>query len=205
MTQSNIVNTAVATSRDESESSNPIPASFEAFEAFEAFVAATRPQLRQRMLAMTGGRTEDAEDLVAETYARAWERWDTLRDYNHPDAWLGTVAWRLAAHLWRRRRRRGDLLARWSADLSSWAGPWTAPDVDGVAVDRVSVAAAIRSLPAAQRDVLHAHYWEDVPVVTIATRLGIAPGSVKARLFRGRAALAALLADLPEGATGTDG
>jgi RNA polymerase sigma-70 factor (ECF subfamily) len=202
MTQSDIVVTACATSRDEPDSSSETQASF---ESFEAFVAATRPQLRQRMLAMSGGRTEDAEDLVAETYARAWEQWGSLRCFDHPDAWLGTVAWRLAAHQWRRRRRRQDLQTRWSTDLSSWSGPWAAPDVGGTAVDRVSVAAAIRSLPMAQRDVLHAHYWEDVPVVASAARLGIAPGSVKARLSRGRAALAALLADLPEGATGTDG
>jgi RNA polymerase sigma-70 factor, ECF subfamily len=173
-------------------------------DSFESFVAATRPQLRRRMLAMTG-RAEEADDLVAETFARAWERWATLCNYDRPDAWLGTVAWRLAANQWRRGRRRGDVLARWAADLTTQTGSGAGRDVDAATVDRVVVTAAIRTLPAGQRDVLHAYYWEGVPVAGIAKRLGIPSGSVKARLFRGRTALAALLRDVSETATGTSG
>jgi RNA polymerase sigma-70 factor, ECF subfamily len=58
------------------------------------------------------------------------------------------------------------------------------------------VFAALRRLPLAQREVLVMHHMLDVPIPEIAAELALPIGTVKARLFRGRAALATLLADL---------
>ena len=53
--------------------------------------------------------------------------------------------------------------------------------------------AALRRLPAAQREAIALHHLADLPVAEVAQTLGVPEGTVKARLSRGRAALAELL------------
>lgn len=49
--------------------------------------------------------------------------------------------------------------------------------------------------PAGQREAIALHYLADLPVNEVAQTLDVAVGTVKARLSRGRTALAALLAE----------
>lgn len=63
---------------------------------FDAFYAATSARLVRALHAYTGDRAE-AQDAVQEAYARAWERWDRVRSDDSPEAWVRTVAWRVAA------------------------------------------------------------------------------------------------------------
>ena len=47
---------------------------------------------------------EAGDDLLAgvqEAYARAWQRWRRLRDYEDPEGWLRLVVTRLATDWWR--------------------------------------------------------------------------------------------------------
>ena len=61
---------------------------------------------------------------------------------------------------------------------------------------------ALGQLPEAQRQALVLHHLCDLPVHAVAAETGVAEGTVKARLSRGRTALAALLDDsTPEGAS----
>ena len=64
--------------------------------------------------------------------------------------------------------------------------------------DHVTLMAALERLPRAQREAIAMHDLADLPVHEIAATLGVPPGTVKARLSRGRAALADLLSDGPE-------
>ena len=57
--------------------------------------------------------------------------------------------------------------------------------------------AALRQLPEAQRQALVLHHIADLPVHDVAREVGVPEGTIKARLSRGRAALAALLTDDP--------
>ena len=62
--------------------------------------------------------------------------------------------------------------------------------------------AALRQLPAAQREAIALHYLADLPINEVAAATGVPVGTVKARLSRGRAALAVLLADTPDTSEG---
>ena len=62
----------------------------------------------------------------------------------------------------------------------------------------VAVVEALRRLPEAQRRALVLHHIADLSVRDVAHEMGVPEGTIKARLSRGRAALAALLV---EGAT----
>jgi RNA polymerase sigma-70 factor (ECF subfamily) len=65
------------------------------------------------------------------------------------------------------------------------------------AVDETHVAlvAALKKLPEAQRQAIVLHHIADLPVHQVAAEVGVPTGTIKARLSRGRTALAALLAD----------
>jgi RNA polymerase sigma factor (sigma-70 family) len=54
---------------------------------------------------------------------------------------------------------------------------------------------ALAELDEPQREVAVLHYLVDLPVTEIADTLGIAEGTVKSRLARGRSRLAELLTD----------
>ena len=151
---------------------------------FDAFYARTAPSVVRQLHAMTGDLLE-AQDCVQEAYARAWQRWSTVSTYNVPEAWVRTVAWRLAVSRFRRARVGIGLLRR--------TGP--PPDVPALEPDRVALVAALRQLPEAQRRAIVLHHLGGLSVDEVAAETHAPSGTVKARLSRGRAALAALLED----------
>ena len=59
----------------------------------------------------------------------------------------------------------------------------------------MAVVAALGRLPEDQRRALVLHHIADLPVAEVAREVGVAVGTVKARLSRGRATLALLLAE----------
>ncbi|HEX7354550.1 MAG TPA: SigE family RNA polymerase sigma factor [Mycobacteriales bacterium] len=146
----------------------------------------------RRLVAQVGALTRDvpeAEDVVQDAFSRAVGRWNKISRYDDPERWVRTVAMNLARSRWRR-ARRGSQLTRTAAvtDL-----PPRQPSPD-----RVAVVAAMRKLPAAQRDAIALHHLADLPVDEVARQLGVPAGTVKARLSRGRAALAVALDDTQE-------
>lgn len=131
------------------------------------------------------GDLAEAEDVVSEAFARAVSRRRTFERLDNPEAWLRTVAVNLARSR-HRRRKVGERLA----DRAPGSGPGRRPDLSE---DRLALVAALRGLPGQQRETLALHYLADLPVAEVATALGVPVGTVKARLSRGRTALAAAL------------
>jgi len=158
---------------------------------FDGFYRDTSRRLLRYAYGLTGDLAE-AQDLVQEAYARAWQRRRRLAGYDDPEAWLRMVVSRLATDRWRRlgvRRKR--------AAAAAPPDPVAPPSEDVVLLVR-----AMRALPAAHRRALALHYLLDRSVAEIAAETGVATGTVKSWLSRGRAALAAQLGDTcePEGA-----
>ncbi|MFR9798803.1 SigE family RNA polymerase sigma factor [Streptomyces sp. MS06] len=146
---------------------------------FDAFYAGSVRRLTGQMYAMTGSRTE-AEDLVQEAFARAWQNWGKVSRYDDPEAWVRTVAHRLRVSVWRKAVNRLAAHRRRGPD----------DDVPGVGVDYVAVVAALRRIPAPQRRAIVLHHLVGLTVEEIARETGARPGTVKARLSRGRRAMA---------------
>lgn len=151
-------------------------------EDFDAFYTATVRRVVHHVYAVCGDLAE-AQDVVQEAYARAWQHWSRLAGYEDPEAWVRTVAWRLAANRWR-------AIRRWWAARSRLGTP---PLNAGPTPDRVAVVAALRQLSEPQRRVVVLHYLYDLTVTEIATSAEMPPGTVKVYLARARATLAALL------------
>jgi RNA polymerase sigma-70 factor (ECF subfamily) len=151
-------------------------------EDFDAFYASTARRVLLHVYAVCGD-LGDAQDITQEAYARAWQQWATVADYESPELWVRKVAWRLAANRWRG-------LRRWLA-AQTRLGP--VADTAGPSPERIAVLTAMRQLPEAQRRTVAMHYLLDMPVREIAASTGVPSGTVKARLAR--AALALLLND----------
>jgi RNA polymerase sigma-70 factor (ECF subfamily) len=144
-------------------------------------------------LAATTGDVAEAEDLVQEAFARALARWPQVRSLENPEAWIRVVALNLARSKWRRATRGAAVMLRLRA--AHQEAPPPSPD-------HVTLVAALRKLPATQREALVLFHVADLSVDDIARQLNVATGTVKARLSRGRAALAA---DLGDSAAAIDG
>lgn len=149
---------------------------------FDAFYGRTSAASVRALHALTGDLAE-AQDVVQEAYARAWQRWSSLRHYDAPEGWVRQVAWRLAVSRARRRKVGLDKLRR--------IGP--PPDLPALGPDHVALVTALRRLPADQRRALVLHHLVGLPVTEVADETGVPVGTVKARLSRGRAALVPLL------------
>jgi RNA polymerase sigma-70 factor (sigma-E family) len=150
--------------------------------SFDAFYRSSRRRLFDCLYALTGNPAE-AQDVVHEAYVRAWQRWSTVGTYEEPEAWVRLVARRIAANRWRRARNRLVAYRRAGA-------PGLLP---GPTTDRLALVAALGKIPAAQRTAIVLHHLLGLPVAEVAAETGVAEGTVKARLSRGRRALAELL------------
>jgi RNA polymerase sigma-70 factor (ECF subfamily) len=153
--------------------------------SFDEFYAVSCGRLLGQLTAMTADR-ELARDVVQEAYAKAWARWGRVSRLDNPEAWVRTVAWRAAVSRWRRRR-----VAQASQHLV--ASPEAAEDPD--VATAVAVRAALARIPAAQRQALVLHELCGMSVEQVARETGVAVGTVKSRLARGRTALSELLGD----------
>jgi len=129
------------------------------------------------------GSVQEAEDAVQEAFARASVRWQRLRDYDHPDAWVRRVALNLATSSLRRSTRK----------LAAYRRVGPPPPVQPPSEERVMLHQALARLRHRQREVLVLHYMADLSVEEIARVLQIPTGTVKGRLFRARAALERVL------------
>ena len=146
---------------------------------FGEFYQATYGRTLALITALIGDRSE-AEDVTQEAFARALARWNRLRNYDLPQAWVRRVALRLATDSGRRLRRAYRVGVKLSAQRPD---PPARPDD---ALGFTDLGAALRQLPLAQREVLVLHYLADLSVEQIAADRGLPTGTVKTRLVSGR-------------------
>jgi RNA polymerase sigma-70 factor, ECF subfamily len=128
------------------------------------------------------GNAGEAEDLVQDAFVRASASGSRFLRVDNPEAWLRRTAINLHRNRWRKLRNFSNIRPKLE----------TRSDLPGLD-EHVIVVDAMRRLSEAHREVLALHYLADLPVLEIAVTLGIAEGTVKSRLMRGREALAALL------------
>ena len=151
-------------------------------QEFTEFYASAKDDCLRIVLVSVGDR-QLAEDLVAEAFTRAWMSWRKVRDHPSPRAWVVRTALNVNVSWWRRRRR--EVLAD---DVSPPPADQRPTPLDEALVR------AIRALPLRQREVITLRMFFDLDTETTAKTLGISPGTVGAHLHRG---LAALRAQIP--------
>jgi RNA polymerase sigma-70 factor (ECF subfamily) len=184
-----------------------------------SFVNETEP-FRRELLAhcyRMVGSIHDAEDLVQETYLRAWRSYDGFEGRSSVRTWLYQIATNacLTALVKHSRRMLPSGLGSPSTDPAAAAAPagadvsWLEPIPDSMvvpggatdpAVDpaaivarrgdlRLALVASLQYLPARQRAVLVLRDVLAFPAAEVAAMLGITTASVKGALQRARARL----------------
>ncbi|HYJ66417.1 MAG TPA: RNA polymerase sigma factor [Nocardioidaceae bacterium] len=138
-----------------------------------------------------------AEDAVQATFGTLWRRARggdlTPLRLSSARPLLLTMAGHECANLLRSQRRRSALLRRLrpTPDTVDHA-PLVAERLDDER-QMSEVRRAMRRLPRSQRDAIELVVWSQLSVAEAASVLGVAEGTVKSRLFRGRQRLAGLL------------
>jgi RNA polymerase sigma factor (sigma-70 family) len=143
---------------------------------FTRFYVQSRDNCLRAVVARTADRVL-AEDLVAESFARAWASWPKIRRHPAPQAWVVRTALNARVSWWRKHRREVPLAEQDRPTAS------TEDSVDPAFVR------ALNGLPARQREVFTLRILLDLDTATTAQALGIAPGTVMSHLSRAISAM----------------
>ena len=132
----------------------------------------------------------DAEDLVQETFLRAYRAFEGYTPDTNIRAWLYTILYRVRADHYRRIGRSVQ-----TVELEG-DGPGTAPPQDTLARGQEDVARALAELPECFRGAVVLRDIQEFSYEDIATILDVPIGTVMSRIHRGRALLRKSLASL---------
>jgi RNA polymerase sigma-70 factor (ECF subfamily) len=155
--------------------------------SFSALVAATEPGMRRLIGRWVGDRAE-IDDLVQETYLRAWRSWPRFRGESRFSTWLTRIALNVAQS-WRRRRR---LI---SARLDHHEATLVASPSLSEASAATAYERALAGLAPELRQVFLLHEAEGLSYQAIAETLACPIGTVMSRLHRARACMLRELRD----------
>ena len=154
-------------------------------DGFEVwFAAAWRPVLRAVIGSGVG--EAQAEDAVAEAFAKALSRWPKVQALGNPEGWVYRVAMRTAGRGWRRSRFEALVGA---GERPPLVPPPGVPD---------PVWDAVSALPERQRQAVVLRYVLGLPQHEVAAWMGVRPGTVAAALHAARRSLRSSAGELSE-------
>jgi RNA polymerase sigma-70 factor, ECF subfamily len=139
--------------------------------------------------------TAEAEDLLQETFLKAFRFFDRFEAGTNAKAWLYRIMRNTFINEYRREKRQPDLV-EFNEQISAYqmipGQNAERPDMSGKNVNDVfgdEIAAAIGELPEKFKSVIVLRDIEDLPYEEIAESLAIPVGTVRSRLHRARAFL----------------
>ncbi|HVM00719.1 MAG TPA: RNA polymerase sigma factor [Egibacteraceae bacterium] len=156
------------------------------------------------------GNASDAEDAMQETFVAVLRRGGTYSGTAAFSTWLYRVATNACNDLARKRSRRPRTVPLVGGSRDGDAPDGHDPRVDLPAVEDLlanrelglELAAALRGIDAEHREAVVLHDVYGVPYHEIAARCGVAVGTVKSRIHRAHARLAAALSHLDDTSRG---
>ena len=174
--------------------------------AFDALIGMYSAKLYKVAYALLGSR-QDAEEVVQDTFLRAYRALRTFRGESSLETWLHRITLNLARNKYQWNRRRGEglnvsLTAGDDSDGESGAeNEQDVPDrrmEPDVVLEQdeigTNIMKALNSLPDNLRETMVLRHVNDMPYELIAQKLDCKVGTVKSRLSRGREMLRDYLA-----------
>jgi RNA polymerase sigma-70 factor (ECF subfamily) len=156
------------------------------------WLVAAHAEVAFRTAYLVVGEVAEAEDAAQEAFVKAYRALDRFDEGAPFRPWLLRIVGNTARNRRRARGRRMGLQLR--AEAAADRG--TAPSPEAIVLDierRRALLDAVNALRPEDRLVIGARYFLDLPEAEIAALAGVAPGTVKSRLFRARARLASAL------------
>ena len=159
-------------------------------------------QLRAAATAMTRN-PHDAEDLVQETYTKAYASFQQFREGTNARAWLLRILTNTFINGYRRRQREPARVSTTGLEdwqfTQGWTGDGAAPrSAEDMALDRLpdpEVFRAMRELPRDFRTAVYLADMEGFSYREVADIMHCPVGTVMSRLHRARGQLRAMLRD----------
>jgi RNA polymerase sigma-70 factor, ECF subfamily len=171
-------------------------APIKAAERFTDLALPYRTQLYGTALRLTGNRA-DAEDLVQETYLRAYAGFGTFEPGTNLKAWLYRIEANVFRSAYRARQRHPRAIPAGSVSETAMAQAMRVLSAEEAALVRMpdpTVVEALRGLPREQMVTVYLADAEGYQYAEIAKRTGVPLGTVMSRLHRGRKRLRSRLA-----------
>jgi len=136
------------------------------------------------------GDTHTAEDVVQDAFCGLYRGWDRVKDRDRTLGYLRSSVINGCRSALRKGHRDARVLARPEAALLAALSA----EAEAIAgEDQREVVAAIRRLPARQREAVVLRYFADLPESETARAMGVSRGTVKSTTARGLAALGRML------------
>lgn len=148
--------------------------------AFARLLAQQRPRLLAMLRRLCG---DDAEDVVQETLTKAWRLREGFDSQRNGEGWLVRAAFRTLCDYRAARHRRRD---REPPSVEP-----AAPVVANALEVKEEVARLLQLLPALERDLVVGFHAHGLSLKELAERHSLPLNTVKSRLHRARARLAA--------------
>lgn len=168
-------------------------------DAFAGLFEGLRPIVYAVACRLVG--PDDAEDVVMETYLKAWQAIPQFAGRSKLKTWLYRIARNCALDLIRRRSSRKELSATADDDgrdmfeNTADAGQ-RGPDEEAEATEvREAVEQALSELPEFHRATLELRLSDGLSYAEIASATGVSIGTVMSRIFNGKRKLRRLLAE----------
>jgi RNA polymerase sigma-70 factor (ECF subfamily) len=144
-----------------------------------------------------GGASDAAEDLVQETFLRAWRSFGQYSPGTRAKSWLFTICRNVFLRQMERGQRHSDIVEREAPRSDAGAGDLANPlwsesgdtDPEGRFFHQIvdaQVLAAIDALPEEYRTAVVLSDLEGLNYQEIADLMEVPVGTIKSRLFRGR-------------------
>ena len=160
---------------------------------FEDMITSHLDPLYRTALRLTG-RPQDAEDLVQETYLRAWRSLHTYRPGTNPKAWLFRILHNAHIDRYRASTRTVQTVDEMEGQDPAFVVNETPESLVLSGVMDAEIRKALMDLPEVFRSCLILADLEGFSYQEIADILSIPRGTVMSRLFRGRRAMRRALA-----------
>jgi RNA polymerase sigma-70 factor (ECF subfamily) len=184
---------------------------------FEALALPLGPSLRATARHLVRD-SSAADDLVQEAFLRAYRSFDRFEPGTNIRAWLFTILFSVVVNAYRKARIEQDTVSIAELEARFDRGLELADPTAHLAIvenvsrvhDAVRVNQALAALPEPFRSAVVLVDIQEFPYEEAAAVIGCPIGTLRSRLFRGRRAIAALLATVYEdpntsGSGGTDG
>ena len=156
-------------------------------DAFRLLVERHSVRLFQLAFRMTGNE-QDAEDLVQETFLRAYKQLNRFQSRAGLGTWLYRIATNCSLDLLRRQKRRGEQeTVEFDSEEAFPAILSDAPAPDQQVYHgevRQKVESVMRELTPMERTAFVLRHFEGLSIGEIGSALGVGPGATKQSIFR---------------------
>lgn len=158
-------------------------------QAFDALMRQYSQELHHFILRMVSN-TEDAQDIVQDTFVRVWEKSRQFKGNSSVKTWIFRIAINLAYTHLKRRKRRGYLVLDEIKTLVSDSDPVKATEAEH---DSTLLEKSLATLTPRQHAVVIARIHQDLPYKEISKALGCTVNSAKVHFHEGKKRIEAFI------------